>query len=347
MMSNNPEAGHDTVAATSTETFPLMKLPAELRNNIYGHYFAEIKEAQWFLRPALTPKTPRSMRYMPESKIGIKVLKAYLALLHANHEVRVEAGPIFYSQYLAGAEFLFDISFHNGADNFRRIQAICASFAAFVTRTKTEAVKFGIRIFTNIADEPLLIDLADRMYKHAAWRLQRKAVLHHGLQYIDGRIDNDKLAKLGLNAEENAFLTYNLDNTPSFDEPETKSTEQRSWPILPGLKLQYDKRSFRMFGPLATLDWECFDIENVPWHLPSIDDYDEFVNEVQFKGSTTLSDSDGEPEETSFYDTLELDSDEDGDRTDDELYDEYEEMDALDDDDEADHGDRDYFDNAM
>jgi hypothetical protein len=88
--------------------------------------------------------------------------------------VRVEAGPILYIQHLAGAEFLFDINFHNGADNFRRVQAICASFAAFVSRTKSEAVKFGIRIFTNTADELLLLDLADRMYKHAVWRLQKK-----------------------------------------------------------------------------------------------------------------------------------------------------------------------------
>lgn len=73
--------------------------------------------------------------------------------------------------------------------------------------------------------------------------------------------------------------------------------------------------SFSMFGPLATIDWECFDIANVPWHLPSIADYDGFVYKVQSDGGATLSDSDGEPEETCFYDTLELGSDDGGDRT--------------------------------
>jgi hypothetical protein len=141
-------------------------------------------------------------------------------------------------------------------------------------------------------------------YFYSTWRTvcinmqsggsKKRAVLKHGLQYIDGRIDNDKLAKLGLNAEENVVLTYNLDKMPSFDEAETKSAKHRSWPILPSIKVQYDKRSFRMFGLLATIDWECFDVENVPWHLPSTDDYDEFVDEVQSSGGAALTDSDGE-----------------------------------------------------
>jgi hypothetical protein len=55
-MSNKAEDDHNTVTATSTESVSLMKLPAELRKNIYGHYFADTKEAQWFLRPVLNLK---------------------------------------------------------------------------------------------------------------------------------------------------------------------------------------------------------------------------------------------------------------------------------------------------
>lgn len=99
-----------------------------------------------------------------------------------------------------------------------------------------------------------------------------------------------------------------------------------------------------MIGPLATIDWECFDVENLPCHLPSTDDYDQILNEVLSRGSAALTGSYGEPEGNSFYDTLELESDEDGDHTDDECYDEYECIEALDGGDNAAHEDNDYFD---
>ena len=346
MMSYNPEDDRGTAAATGTEAFPLMKLPAELRNNIYGHYFARIEEAQWVVRSVRTPpETPWTLRFMPKTKISIEVLKAHLALLHANHEVRAEAGSMFYNRYLANTEFHSDIDYHNGPGNFQRIQAICASFAAFAANTETKPIEFGIRIFTKPADKLLLCDLADHMYKHAAWTLQSKTILQYRLKYIDGRIDNEKLTKLGLNAEEMAFLTLDLKKIPSFAELETDSAEHRPLSI-PGLKVRYEKKSFQMFGILATIDWESFDVENVSWHLPSTDDSVEFVDEVLFSGGAALTDSDDEPEETSLLDTLELESDEDGEHTGDEMYEGNENMDALHDDDVVDHEDSDYFDGA-
>jgi len=330
------------------DSFALMKLPAELRQTIYGYYFADINEAQWFLCSAPTPYTPRLARLLPETKTGIKALKEHLPLLHANREVRAEAGRILCNQYLADAEFLFNIDDHNGADIFRYIQVFCTSFAAFVF--KPEALKFGLQILTDASNESLLLDLADHVHRYAAWKLQRKAVLQYRLDYIDGSVDNDKLPKLGLNASENAFLTHNVAKMPSFAEQpelELKSAKCRVCRTIPGFEMQYDKRSFRMFGPLATIDWEYFNFENVPWHLPWTSDYDDFVNEVQSNGGATSYDSDGEPEEDSFYDTLERESDDDDDRTDDMdgTCDEYGNSDASVTGDEVDY-EGDYYDHA-
>lgn len=109
-----------------------------------------------------------------------------------------------------------------------------------------------------------------------------------------------------------------------------------------------------MFGPLATIDWDDFDYEDVSEHLALTNDYDDFVNdyenfvhEVQDYEGATVSDSDGEQEERSFCDTLELESDEDGDRTEDGLCDKYEDPDALDDGDEVDYEGSDFKDAAI
>lgn len=135
---------------------------------------------------------------------------------------------------------------------------------------------------------------------------------------------------------------------PSFAElPELgiRSAKSRRCLTIPGFEIQYDKGSFRMFGPLAAIDWEDFDFENVLWHLPFTNDYDDFVYEAQANVGAALSNSDGEPEEQSFYDTLELESDEVGERTDDGSYDEYE-MEAFDNADGTDYESGDYVDDA-
>ena len=116
-MPNIPAAYRHKVTAPSTKRFPFMKLPPKLRNNIYDLYFADIKEAQWFPQSVRRTKIPQSTRFMPKRKSNGK-LKAHLALLHANQEVRAEVGPMFYNQYLANTEFHFDIDYHNGPGKF-------------------------------------------------------------------------------------------------------------------------------------------------------------------------------------------------------------------------------------
>jgi len=344
-MLNAPAFNRYKFTAPKRKWFKLMKLPVKLRNRIYGHYFADINESQWFISPAHTPKNPRLVKHFSNSaRTSIKVPKAYLPLLLVNREVRAEAGRMLYNQYLANTEFLFDINYYNGADDFRCIQGICASFAAFAAETET--IEFGVQIFTNAAEKSLLLGLADRLHQYAAWRVQRKGVLKYNLKHIDGSIDDDELVKLGLSAEENIFLTYNLKDMPRLAELESKEAEDQFESIIPGFKMHHTDRTFRMFGPLATIDWEYFDFENVPWYLPPTCDYEEFVHEPQSKEGATPSESDGEPGEKGFYDTLELESDEDGDCTDDEPCDEYEDLDALDNEDEVVHEGGDLFDDA-
>jgi hypothetical protein len=334
-MADTPVTDCCKVPAPNCDSFALMKLPAELRDRIYGCYFARINRKEWFLNAAPNSKTLWHTRLLPKTKTSLEALGGLLPLLHASRKLRAEAGQIFYKQHLANAEFLFNINCHNAADNFRRMQAICMSFAAFSTGTKK--VKFGIQIFTNAADEVLLLDLADCMHQFAARDLQRKWCSAYRLEDVDNRIDSDTLAEFGQDDDEGAFRAYNLEKMPSFAELESNSDERLSWPIIPGLKVEFDKRSFRMFGPLAIIDWGYFDYEKVSRQLPSTDDYEEFVHEAQSDRGADLSDSDEEPEEKSFYDTLELESDGEGGYTDDEACGEYGNRDDLDDDGQFDY----------
>ena len=196
-MADTPTPDSCNATTPNCDSFPLMRLPVELRHIIYSHYFADIHKAEWFLCSAHTPRTPRLARLarpLPSTGTRIKFLKGHLPLLLVNREVRTEAGRILFNQYLANAEFLFNINYYNGADYFRYIQGICKSFADFVTNP--EGSNFGLQIFTDAKNEPLLLDLADCVHKYAAWRLQKKAVLQYKLEYIDGRIDNERLAEL-------------------------------------------------------------------------------------------------------------------------------------------------------
>lgn len=151
-MANTPASDGRNVTTNKRDSFA--KLPVELRKKIYGYYFADINEAQWFLNSAPDFKTLWHTRPLPDTRTSLAVLKAHLLLLLANRQVRAEAGLILYTQYLDEAEFLFNINYYNGAKNFRCIQAICRSFAAFVTNPK--AIRFGIQIFTDATNKLLL-----------------------------------------------------------------------------------------------------------------------------------------------------------------------------------------------
>lgn len=287
--------------ATTTEvaSSPLMNLPPELRSTIYHHYFGSMKTAQWLLSSLRTPRSPRSARYLAKVKTSIVALRPYLRLLHVCGKVRSEAGPIFYNQYLAGTEFVFNIDYFNAAENFTRMQAICTSAAVFTEESEI-MVKLGFQIFTQVADTSLLLELADRMHQHAAWWLQRKAARKHGLAWRP--MDPDAVAKLDLSTEESAFITYNLTNMPKL---KYLGFEDRFRSVVPGFEMHYAHNRFRIFGPLARVDWAFFEFENVPWHLPSTVFCDEFVHE---DGPEEVLDSDDEPSETSLYDLMELDS---------------------------------------
>jgi hypothetical protein len=337
MMANIPD--HRQVTPPKNDSFALMKLPPEQRIIIYDYYFAKINKAQWFLSSVCTPKTPRSARILPGTKTSLKALRPYLPILRANAAVRAEAGPIFYNKNIPSVDFLFNIDYHNAADNFRRIQGLCRSFAAV---SKASTSDFGVQIFTNAKDKPFLLELADRIHQYAAWQLQRRGIRQHGLMDIDGSIDKDKLAKLGLSTEENAFLTYNLQEMPCLVKLELAGREGLFASLIPGFEMHYANRMFRIFGPLAMVDWEDFDFENVPWYLPSSDGYDEFVHEDQCNEVAGMSDSDGEPRETDLYDIWDADSDDGGSNADFGVCSEYGSGDDLDGDDEAA-----YFDNEF
>ena len=104
-MANTPTLDSSEVTRSSCDGFALMKLPAELRNCIYGHYFADINEAQLFLNTAASPKTLWHKRLLPTKRTILQVLKAHLPLLFVNREVRAEAGQILYNQCLANVNF--------------------------------------------------------------------------------------------------------------------------------------------------------------------------------------------------------------------------------------------------
>lgn len=65
------------------------------------------------------------------------------------------------------------------------------------------------------------------MHRHTAWSLEIKAFFLCKLEYTDGRIDNDKLTKLGLSAGQTAFLAYNFEEMPSRTELDPKGAEHR------------------------------------------------------------------------------------------------------------------------
>lgn len=73
-------------AAPPEAPFRLMDLPAELRNNIYRQHFSELS--------ALKPKT---------GAFWDKTGAAFLSILQASHQVRREAAPIFYQEYIGNA----------------------------------------------------------------------------------------------------------------------------------------------------------------------------------------------------------------------------------------------------
>lgn len=291
----------------TTEETPssLTNLSPELRNKIYYHYFDGTETVQWLLSSVRAPRSPRSPRYLAKVKTSIAALRPYLHLLHVCAKVRSEAAPIFYNQYLAGTEFIFNIDYANAAENFMRMQAICTSSAVFAAKSEV-ILKFGFQIFTHAAHTSLLLRLGDRMHQYAAWWLQRKATRKYG--FVWRAIDRDEVAKLDLGAEESAFITYNLQKMPKL---ELLGPEDRFRSVIPGFEMEYAHNRFRLFGPLATIDWEYFDFENVPWHLPSTADCDEFVHEDH---PEEFIDSDDEPAELSFYDLMQLDSNDEDER---------------------------------
>ena len=77
----------DMAAPPNDATFRLMDLPGELRNNIYRHYFDELANE----------KQKRS-NYWPENGVD------FMAILHSSSQIRKEAAPIFYKEYIGNLD---------------------------------------------------------------------------------------------------------------------------------------------------------------------------------------------------------------------------------------------------
>lgn len=79
----------DATAGTATQPeapFRFMDLPAELRNNIYRHYFSELPKLK-FINWSVWPEAGAE----------------FLSILHSSRQVRREAAPIFYQEYIGNA----------------------------------------------------------------------------------------------------------------------------------------------------------------------------------------------------------------------------------------------------
>lgn len=95
-------------SAINAVPFPFMKLPAELRQQVYDCYFEDIgvmdktKQRFWFDR--IFDDKHQPLASIPRRAFPLDVLRPYLSLLHSNAKVRSEAAPIFYKDYIGSPE---------------------------------------------------------------------------------------------------------------------------------------------------------------------------------------------------------------------------------------------------
>lgn len=121
-----------------------MDLPPELRNNIYNHYFEDIKVVDRTKQRRLFPRVLNEEQIstsIPRTAFSISALRPYLSLLHSSTIVRSEAAPIFYKSHIGSPDLALVVRCDLRTTNTcrkvpSRAQGFCSSVAIYNINAK-------------------------------------------------------------------------------------------------------------------------------------------------------------------------------------------------------------------
>lgn len=213
-------------AMASCETpFPLMKLPGEMRNMIYRHYFDSF-----------------DMENMPGD---LHKLQTCLNILHSSRAVRSEAATIFYKEYLAksykkaqqpGCGFYWEIRSAYGPELLRLLKAFSSSL-----NTYGVDLKFGLMFSNILSHEPLSFE-----FHAAVWQK-----VEHPTQPLSVTPKNNR-----------HFLEDAFENYPGSARLSVgQNTNDREYHMVYNAECQRPglvEESLLLSGPLARVDWGNF-----------------------------------------------------------------------------------------
>lgn len=244
----------DSSATDSDALFPFMKLPAELRQNVYDCYFEglkDINDGEHFKHPdeGLGCLVKSSMSLLHKT-FRISTLRPYFNLLHANSNIRSEAASIFYKEHVLNAELRLIICCPMKNHTLGRLRAFCTSIAAYNTNAK-----FTVFFAADLTDDRTFnVSIAVR--KRLQFVESMEKLLKHMVQQLDFDIKVATHCTVERYADGGGRSTYSTTEAPAESPSVMPQISEFEFGRTSDLSPYsgFDLSSVFVRGPLAKID---------------------------------------------------------------------------------------------
>lgn len=222
-----------------------MSLPPELRINIYRHYFAGLNSHR-----------------LRNHRCVIARFRPYLSLQHTNSQVRHEAAPIFYKEYMADSAVASGRSWISATRDchtaMKRLKAIAQSLTEHnasvnVTVHFGSRVRIEINVYEPLQSSRFVALMLDHIYSQVPIpRTDHRSIVR---EYMQHRTDP-------------IFVGPPHSQSPDHEDYDTRH-------VVGDFTIEYRCRwahgfygeAFSLDGPLAEVNWTMYSAPTAPSNL--------------------------------------------------------------------------------
>lgn len=253
--------GGDSATTIKDAPLPFMKLPPELRQNVYDYYFESLKDIHSTKHLTHAEKLPDQEEdgtsVLQQNVFRIAILRQYLSLLHTSSLIRCEAAPIIYKDHVLDTKRRLIVRCPAKSRMLDRLRAFCSSIATYNINAKfTIFFAAGLIDDRNHSECVLysqqcqFYELVERLLKHMVRKL--KVDIHVAAHCkVERYADGGGRSSFSIAKSHAEFLRV-APQISGFDIAYTTRTSSQG---------EHQLASLFVRGPLAKIDWSDLEVQ--------------------------------------------------------------------------------------